>query len=260
MAVPHWSEIETISDTLQSLEDLARLAEDYGLVEIKPFRDWQVSPYRNKIFKMRLCNAGEILEIASYCDTQPQSARVQATKLELMIRSVWSIDGKQLLAEEELAKYNADHKSSMTVLDYMRLWSRNLEQIVVDRLEAIYDGLQQKQLRRIQGMYLCEACTTQFYDLPEGTKKLKYSLGEIICPTCLASMTPDIQSTYDFNESTDVRPRPASRPAQKQPPVMEEESSFGGNGYKCGCGEEFDSLEAFTTHRETCTKAIPVSA
>ena len=260
MAVPHWSELETINDTLQSLEDLAQLAEDYGLVEIKPFRDWQASPYRSKIFKMRLCNAGEILEISSYCDTVPQSARVQATKLELLIRSVWSIDDKRLLAEEDLSKYNADHKSSMTVLDYMRLWARNLEQIVVDRLESVYDGLQQKQLRRIQGVYLCEVCTGQFFDLPEGTKKLKFSLGEIICPTCLSTMLPDTLSIYDFSESTDVRPRPTSRPAEERPPVVEEERSFGGNGYKCDCGEEFDSLEDFTTHRETCTKAIPVSA
>jgi hypothetical protein len=199
---------------------------------------------------MRLCNAGDILEITSYCDTVPQTARTQATKLELVARSVWSIDGIRLISEEELVKYNESHKSNMTMLDYLRLWTRNLEALVVDRLEAVYDGLLQKQIRSIQGVALCEVCNTPYLEVPEGSKRILYSLGEIICPACLTTVN---LADYDFTAETVVQP--TSPPATPVPQQEPEERSFGGtqDGYHCDrCEQNFDEYEVFMAHRETC--------
>ena len=256
MALQHWTDLETINPQLQSLEDLARLSEHYGLVEVKPFRDWVNTAYKNKVFQMRLCNAGELLEMTSYCDSIPVTARQQALKMEIIIRSVWDIDGKRLVSDEEIASYNARHNSNITLIEYLRIWSRNLEQVVVDRLEAVYDALLIKQFRRIQGAFLCAACNTTFPSLPENSKRLRYSLGEVICSSCQPLADPTI---YDFEDPvTEVKPNPAHAQAQGSAGSSGAEPSFGSSGYFCACGEEFDSLEDFTAHRETCKKADAV--
>jgi hypothetical protein len=79
---------------LKSLEDLGSLSENSGLYDIKPFRDWKGTNWRNKVFSMRLCNAGEIQDIDTYISDIPEQARIQATKLETIIRSIFAIEGK----------------------------------------------------------------------------------------------------------------------------------------------------------------------
>jgi hypothetical protein len=165
---------------LRSLEDLASLSEDYGLIKIKPFRDWRGSTFSPKIFKMRLCNSGEMLDIGEALDKYPKTAIDQALKLEVLIRSLFSIDGHPLVEDSDVHKYNTEHSTDIDKLQFLRLWSLNLEQLVIDRLYSIYGELQLKQLRKVNGQYMCEM-TREVYDtIPEGAYELKYAIGEII--------------------------------------------------------------------------------
>jgi hypothetical protein len=243
---------DTTSSLLQSLEELGSLSDAFGLYEMKPFRDWNGSSWKNRIFSMRLCNAGEVLDISALCNDFPETARTQVTKIELIIRSVWQIDGRELVTAEELEEYNKKHKTEISALEHCRLWATNLEQIVVDRLDAIIGGLTLKQIRMLQGIQLCDHCGTTFSKVPEGSKKLRFSMGEIICNECLPKVD---QTVYDFDTRTQKPTAPVLSDEVLTSPSAEDTSFGTGSPHKCACGEEYDTLETFIAHRTNCPKA-----
>jgi hypothetical protein len=232
--------VDRLFPLLSSLENLGALSENFGLLEIKPFRDWSDHIWKNKIFSLRLCNAGEMLSIYSQLANFPEIARVQATKIEIIIRSIYTIADQPLISPEALAQYNDSHKSQLTTLEFLRQWVGNLEQIVIDRLDMIYGGLQLKQERQLQGVSLCANCENQFTELPEGSKKLKYSLAEIVCGNCIKEIKDF--SDFDFGETV-----PSTAPEESSP--VPEVVSF-----TCpDCQKELPDRESFNTHRSTCT-------
>jgi hypothetical protein len=246
------STVKIPNDLLQSLEDLGSLSENSGLYEIKPFRDWKGTNWRNRIFSMRLCNAGEVQDIDTFISDIPEQARIQSTKLETILRSVYSIDGRITLSPEDLVAYNAKADTNLSQLQLLRIWSRNLEQIVVNRLDAVYGGLELKQVRQLQHMLMCESCGTVYGDMPTGARKLKYCLGELLCEQCLTSADLSI---YEFDEVPVVSKEPSAPQTVKAAPVREMGKSFEYEPYICACGKELETLEEFTQHREACPKA-----
>jgi hypothetical protein len=230
--------VDRLFPLLSSLENLGALSENFGLLEVKPFRDWVDHIWKNKIFSMRLCNAGEMLAIYSYLANFPDIARIQATKIEVLIRSIYTIADQPLISAESLAQYNDTHKSQLTTLDFLRQWVGNLEQVVIDRLDMVYGGLQLKQERQLQGISLCGNCENQFTQIPEGSKTLKYSLSEIVCSSCVKALTDF--SDFDFGETV--------LPIVTASHTVEESVSF-----KCpDCQEELPDRESFNSHRSTC--------
>ena len=171
----------TISSPL--LDSLVALGafNDNGLIDIKPFRDWKASPWKDKVFTMRLCNAGEMEDIFKEIGEVPENARPQAFKQELIIRSIFQVDGRVLVTQEELKEYNDKHNTEISNLQYLRMWVRDLEDVVVNRLEAVYQALTVKQIRYLQGQEMCEKCSTIFNKNQNKGPKIKYCLGEIIC-------------------------------------------------------------------------------
>ena len=238
---------------LKSLEDLGSLSENSGLYDIKPFRDWKGTNWRNKVFSMRLCNAGEIQDIDTYISDIPEQARIQATKLETIIRSIFAIEGKLTLSPEDLAAYNEKAETSLSHIQLLRIWSRNLEQIIVNRLDAIYGGLELKQVRQLQHVLMCENCGAMFQEMPGGARKLKYCLGELLCEQCL--LTADLE-IYEFEEMS-AKPEGSSAPqtVEKAPVVEKAGGSFDFQTYTCACGKELETFEELIQHRETCSKA-----
>jgi hypothetical protein len=232
--------VDKLFPILSSLENLGALSSNFGLLEIKPFRDWKNHIWKNKIFSMRLCNAGEMLSIYSQLANFPDIARVQATKVEVLIRSLYTIADQPLISAEALAQYNDSHKSQLTSLDFLRQWIGNLEQIVIDRLDMVYGGLQLKQERQLQGISLCANCESQFTEIPEGSKSLKYSLSEIVCGVCVKAITDF--SDFDFGEIISTT---------SAAPVTISEAVV---SFKCpDCQQELPDRESFNSHRSTCT-------
>jgi predicted Zn-ribbon and HTH transcriptional regulator len=250
MAVAGSIDPETLSKlfpVLGSLENLGALTSNFGIYELKPFKDWSDPIWKDKVFGMRLCNAGQILEISSYCGQFPASAHVQVTKIELIIRAVYSISGASLVSQESLQKYNEAHKSQLSALEFLRLWAGNLEQLILDRLDGIYGGLQAKQERLLQGVEMCESCGTVFSERPVGARKLKYSLSEIVCNKCLTDPPEGYLKEFDFDEPTKVASlvSPTTAPS----PV----------GYTCPqCQQKFSTVEELTEHRGHCQDATGV--
>ena len=171
------------SPLLDSLEALGAF-NDNGLIDVKPFMDWKASPWKDKVFTMRLCNAGEIEDIFKEIGEVVENARPQAFKQELIIRAIFQIDGRALVTEEEIKIYNNSHNTSITSLEYLRYWIRNLEDAIVNRLDAVYQALTVKQIRYLQGEEMCEKCSNVFDKNSNSGPKIKYCLGEIICDTC----------------------------------------------------------------------------
>jgi len=239
-----------VSPLLRSFEDLGALSEASGLIDIKPFKDWKGSAWKDKVFSMRLCNAGELLDIGKYVSDFPESSRTQATRIELLIRSIWQIDGRSLVTPEELQTYNETNRTQISSFEFLRVWIRNLEQIVVDRLDSVYGGLQLKQIRRLQSTHICEICATTYEQIPEGSVRLRYSLSEIICPVCLQDV--DLHN-YDVVTVEMNIVEEDTKPVESK--GVSDEPSFTFQNYVCECGEELESIEAFAAHRETCPKA-----
>lgn len=184
---------------LRSIEDLLSISND-GLIEIKPFRDWKLSYWKHKKFKMRLTNSGENLEINEYISKYPDSAKDQARKMEIVIRSLYSVDDLPLAAAEEVEKYNTTYSVNIDRLQYLRLWLINVEQVVLDRLYSVYIGLQGKQLRMANGQYMCDVTGSIFNKIPEGALLLDYSISEIICKEgidLLGSNNIKVEDLYD---------------------------------------------------------------
>ena len=237
--------IKTNTPLLQIFEDLGSLSKNFGLYKVKPFRDWKGSEWQHKILTMRLCNVGEMIDIASYCNDIPEAARTHVTRVEILIRSIWAIDDRVLLTPEELKEFNEANNTELTTIEYLRNWCRNLEEILLERLDAVYGGLQLKQLRMLQGNHMCERCGTVVSEVSTGSLKLKYTLSEILCPTCtptadpkdydIAQEAPVTQSFQDFRPDVEV-------------PLMVP-------SYICDCKLTFETFEEYTSHRTTCTQA-----
>jgi len=190
----------------ESLENLGAL-NGTGFYEVKPFKDWAGVPaWKEKIFKLRLCNAGEIFDITEAADEMNEKARLEHIKLEILSRSIFSVDGRALITDEELTKYNETNETDFkSPREWIAVYLRNLEKIVIDRLDAIYGALTLKQLRFLQGNVVCTATNKMFSknSIPEGSLFLKYDLGEIITPEGM-QLYPNYREMFDVIEPINV--------------------------------------------------------
>jgi len=233
---------------LRSLEDLAALSSNSGLIEVKPFRDWD-SSWKHKIFKMRLCNAGEMLDIGEFLSKYPGTVRDQALRIEILIRAMYTIDDQPLAPEEDVKKYNDTHNVDLSKLEYLRIWALNLEQVVLDRLYVIYTGLQAKQLRKMNNQLLCDVTGAVFDTPPDGAVYIEYSTSEILSNDGIEQINSnDIEVSHiydvtgqedtavdeiDEQETTDSTEIPTSPPSDELK-FIDQES-----------GEEYSSHEEF---------------
>ncbi len=248
-------EIQSPSPLLQIFEDLGTLNEN-GLIDIKPFRDWKGFKWKDKIFTMRLCNAGETLDILSYVNKIEENGRGQAIKQEIAIRSIFSIDNRPLITAEELKTYNDNNHTKLSELQYLRTWIRNIEQIILDRIDVVYSGLQLKQIRELQGNCLCERCggVWERKELIENTRFIKYSLGEIICGQCMEVIEGN---EFDFVDkySDPVTSKETDSIISGKGETMEESKGLKGDeelDYICVCGNKFKVYEEFLEHKVDC--------
>ena len=231
------------SPILDSLENLGAL-NGTALCEVKPFRDWKDSKWQHKIFTMRLCNAGEGLEVLESLTDIPQDAKPQATKFQLLSRSIFMIDGATPVSSAELYKFNLINKLNYDQKDYLLHWFNNAEQAVLDRLDIVYGSLQQKQLRQLNGQMVCDNCGAIHSSLQGDAKKLIYSVSEMICNSCISLINANI---YDFEE--DVM---QEKSKVKEPVVAEE---IPRKAHVCmQCGKEFDTFEELDNHLPECIK------
>jgi len=185
----------------ESFENLGTL-NNTGIFEIKPFKDWVGFPvWINKIFSMRLCNSGEVLDITSITAEKPESERLELTKFEMLSRSIMSIDGRSLINEEELEEYNKANKTNFeSPREWISIYLRNLEAVVVDRLDAVYGALMLKQQRGLLNTVICAATNKLFTkdSIPEGSLYLKYDLAEIITPEGIALYPDTYKEKFDI--------------------------------------------------------------
>ncbi len=233
-------QIETNNTILKALENLGALSSNFGLYEIKPFRDWHGSDWEHKIFTFRLLNAGELLDIMRSAPELSGEAKEYYKKFELLSRSIWAVEKRPLITEEEVKTYNESNKTEFTIQEFLVRWVRNLEDVVLSRLDAIYTGLQVKQVRILQGVYGCAECGNVFKEIPKNAAVLEYSLAEIICNNCL----PVVDKTlYDFKLSHQQPPPPSETKLENTQVNL---------AHKCNCGKEFEDIESYRTHIQTC--------
>lgn len=244
------------SELLQSLEELGSLTKEFGLYSLKPFNDWKSSIWSKKVFKMRLCNAGELLDIFSQCQTVAENAKVQAMKIELLIRAIYSIDDRPLVTKEELEKFNDDNNLELSMFEFLRMWLKNLEQVVIERLDLIYHALQTKQLRQLEGKLMCGHCGQHYSSFPEGAKRTKHMLCEIVDKECLSEIDPEL---YEFVEESTLKKVDTEEKAEVafEGSIKAKNLSIASEvlKYKCTqCGESFKDPEALNDHRIVCDK------
>ena len=235
------------SPLLNTLERLGALSEDSGgLIKIKPFKDWKGSSWQHKILSMRLLNAGEMLEVYDYCEKYEGEAKTQAYMIEIVLRSLYMVDGQMLASDDEVLKFNQNNKTSLNRVEYLRLWAVNLEQVVIARLHSIYEQLQLKQIRIVNGQYLCEVSGQTLDKIPENSRILKYGIGEIVSGESLKIPNLDL-SIYNFEDEV--------APSFVKPVETFVETPQKEFNYICHCNQGFDLLEEFTSHRENCKEA-----
>lgn len=190
------------NELLTQLEDLAALTdgERIGVVHIKPFRDWASSPWAKRIFEFRLCNVGELIDVNNELDKLPAYTREFALKIELVLRSIYKIDDTLFVPEEEVATYNERNKTNLSRIEYLRSWIKNVEPVVLDRLNSIYEALEAKQVRMLTNYVMCEFTGKMFPkdSIPKGGVFIKNCIGEIISKEGLELEAFD-KSLYDID-------------------------------------------------------------
>lgn len=242
-------------DILHQLTNLAALSERNGLIEIKPFKSWKKDKYwAEAVFKIRLLNAGEILEVASYSDQFTSDAKEKAVKIETVARCLYEINGVPLGSSEELTKYNERHNSKLTRLEYLRNWVKDLEQLVLDYIYTNYVGLQMKQVRLVTNQQMCEICgqVWEKENVPLGSKETRYSVGEIVCGNCIKE---NLLNTDDFDFFEEYKNQSTSPLEEKKEEDSLNKEVSKETHYTCVCNQEFDTLEKFVEHRSECPKA-----
>lgn len=227
---------------LDSLENLGALNGE-GIYDVKPFRDWKDSVWRHKIFSMRLCNVGEGLDILEELGNVSTDAKAQMMKILMISRAVYMIDGTFPISAAELKEFNEKNSLHYDQKDYLSVWIKNTEQVILDRLDAVYASLQSKQIRQLQGVCVCDNCGNVFNEVPEGSRKLLYSVSEVICKSCLPQINIDM---YDFEDVKND---------ELYEEVKLEDAPDTMPSYKCQyCEKEFDSYEAHNNHLPECDK------
>lgn len=238
--------MQTPTPLLRSFEELGAINSEFGLFTLKPFRDWKNSVWSDKVFKMRLCNAGDLLDIFTQCQDTAENARIQAMKIEILIRSIYSIDDRRLISAEDLKRYNDDNNVNLSELEFLRMWMKNLEQVVIERLDLMYNALQQKQLRHLSGSYMCGVCGNIFYEKPQDAKDTKYMPCEIVCADCLPSVVNT--DLYDFADAVPVKH------IFDEPEEIISEEAPEDPGFICpNCSQTFPTVEELSEHRLDCS-------
>jgi len=237
--------MKTPTPLLQSLEELGAESKEFGLYSIKPFKDWVSSIWREKIFKMRLCNAGDLLDIFEQCQTTSPDAKIHAMRIEVLIRSIYSIDEHPLISPEELKKYNDDTNTNLSGYEFLRMWMKNLEQVVIERLDVIYSALQLKQLRGLRGEFQCGHCGSIHYSIPPNSKLTRYMACEFVEEECLTLIN---HSLYDFEP--DVKKKDVSKEFNTSVQEILQDK----DDYTCSiCTKTFKTIEELNHHRLTCS-------
>jgi hypothetical protein len=195
-------EVIPINPVASSLEELGALG-GTGLYKIKPFKDWKGAPvWKEKIFTFRLCNAGEILDIASTVKSTSENERIIDTKIEVLSRALHLVNESPLISQEELTKYNENNKTEFSSQrEWIAVYLKNLENVVLNRLYAIYEALEYKQIRQLQGVVQSGINGVNYPKalIPEGSLYLQYSLPEILTSDEIAN-NPDYLESFDIEE------------------------------------------------------------
>lgn len=231
-----------------------------NLVDIKPFFDWVGTPLRNTILTMRLLNVAEEEEAATFCSKFPESVQKQKMVVEILIRSIWAFNGMPLCTKEQLENFNSNADTELTELDFKRMKVGTFEALVRDRLEATYYGLQQKQVRGLQGVVQCFVTGKLFpvKEIPEGSIRIRYTLAEIISKEAYDGLSDsekkDVEELMKGTVPDDAENVPVDRgikEAESKPAQMTLDGTF-----KCRyCGLPFLSEEDVLEHVEkACTK------
>ncbi len=131
---------------------------DIGLIHVRPFANWDGVPIKDIVVTMRLLNSEELREVAIAANefalgTIPHTHLLQIHTLAKIIHT-W--DGTLLTTQDDLDKYNEEHESALTMLDYKIKWLGTLEKPVHDVLDAMYNELRSKQERLMRGLVKCE--------------------------------------------------------------------------------------------------------
>lgn len=250
------ADILPLNRTLTTLEDLGSFAES-GVFYVKPFRDWLATPWTQRIFGMRICNAGEVVEVLHQIAAYTDPARDKAAVFQVLSRALVSIDEQPVVDLDALDAFNKKANASLTPQSYLQLYFQNLEDAVVERLNFVYGGLQLKQQRLLRGVQLCDACGKEYTQPSARHLDLKYTLTEILCEEC---RTPELEQMYAAAKLIEVpkeviAPVPVPVPNASVPATPAESSgSFAvpeDNDWICpSCNKPFTTFEEFQKHRE----------
>lgn len=243
-------DIVPLNRTLTSLEDLGSFTES-GIFYIQPFRDWKATDWWMRVFGMRICNAGVLVDILHQVGAYSEIAREKALALHVLSHSIDSIDNQPIIELAALDAFNKKAGAQLTPYAYLQLYLQNLEDVVIERLNFVYGGLQLKQQRLLRGIYLCDICGKDYSPRPDGSLTPKYTLTDIVCPTCA---TEDILSQYEFEERVVVQeeaaPAPVvSRPVPEEVPISSFTAPVDDSWICSTCNQPFNTFEELQAHR-----------
>lgn len=189
-----------MSKVLESLKSIA----DIGVQQIKPFNSWIGSPIQDQVWGLWILNVGAVQEAQEAVDNiSGTHSQMHALKLEILARSIITVDTQSLATDDDVANFNKQNNTTLTTLQYKLMHLRELEDIVLNRMDQVYAELLAKQARQVQGLLQCELCgkVVRNTDKDSISKYTEYSTSDIVCTSCLPK--PESKSDDTAATSTD---------------------------------------------------------
>lgn len=135
---------------MSMLEELG--FETRGLVKtVKPFESWAGSPIKDWEFTFQLLTIGDLAEIARWIADAPSFESALLKKIYVVTKSLTLINGRPVVTEEDVEKYNTEHNlfgtQKLAIFQLKVIQLRRLNEAIVNKLAYTYDALEETYLK-----------------------------------------------------------------------------------------------------------------
>ena len=118
---------------------------------VTPFESWEESPVKDYKFTYQLLTVGDLVDIARRLRGAAAEEIEYLRKIFVLAKSIKTINGEEVVSQEDLEKYNQDHDLSgdaaLSLFEVKSLFFKQLNESIVHRLAFLYDTLQRDYVK-----------------------------------------------------------------------------------------------------------------
>lgn len=118
-----------------------------------PFKKWKGSPLKNYTVTFRILTVADQIEIGKAISNELAGAMLDIQRLQVLARTLVSINDQPVISDDELQAYRKDHgaSESFSKYDYIIIFLKKFPVVVRDQLYFTYEDLQNEYTSQLLG-------------------------------------------------------------------------------------------------------------